>query len=70
MSTTLYLFGTVQLGRAQALDFGTALLAALLLALLAAKPAHAATFTVNSIGDQADAITNNVCDVDPNTFGL
>ena len=38
-------------------------LALLLLSLLAAKPAHVATFTVNGTGDSPDANTSNsVCD--------
>src|SRR4051794_40333498 len=54
MSTTYYFFGTFQLGRAKALVFGAALMAALLFGVLAAKPAHAATFTVNSTADTDD----------------
>lgn len=46
------------------LALGFLLVAALLLvSLLAAKPAHAATFTVNQTGDAADAnLTDSVCD--------
>jgi CSLREA domain-containing protein len=50
-------------GKVLALGF---LLVALMAAwLLAAKPAHAATFTVNSTGDAGDATPDGVCDSDP-----
>ena len=55
MRTNFFFFGTMRLGRALALLFGAALMAALLFGLLAAKPAHADnTFTVNSTEDRGD----------------
>jgi CSLREA domain-containing protein len=65
MSTTYYFFGTMRLGRAKALVFGAALMAALLFGLLAAKPAHATTFTVNSTADTGDPTPEGICDSDP-----
>jgi CSLREA domain-containing protein len=55
--------------RARTLAFGLAVMAALLFGLLqVARPAHAATFTVNSTGDGADANTaDNICDSDLGT---
>jgi CSLREA domain-containing protein len=61
MSTTYYFFGTMRLGRAKALVFGAGLMAALLFGLLAAKPAHAATFAVNSTADTGDATPDGAC---------
>jgi len=65
--------------RARTLAFGLAVMAALLFGLLlVARPAHAATFTVNSTGDENDldfpgGISNGSsdgrCDVDANTSG-
>src|SRR5215210_4562568 len=54
-----------RLGRAKALVFGAALMAALLFGLLAAKPAHAVTFTVNSTADTGDTTPDGTCDSDP-----
>jgi CSLREA domain-containing protein len=65
MNTTYYFFGTLRLGRAKVIVFGVALVAALLLGLLAAKPAHAATFTVNSTADTGDTTPDGTCDSDP-----
>jgi CSLREA domain-containing protein len=49
--------------RDRALVLGLLLAALLLLSLLAAKPAHTATFTVNGSGDAPDAnMDNGVCD--------
>ena len=58
-------FGTARLEVAKALIFGAAVVAALLLALLAAKPARADTFAVNSTGDTGDATPDGTCDSDP-----
>ena len=64
-------FETMWTERARTLAFGLAVMAALLFGLLlVAKPAHAATFTVNSTGDGADAdTTDNICDSDTGTPG-
>ena len=54
--------------------FLAALIAAGLLLVVTARPAHAATFTVNSTGDDSDANfindSPNVCDTDLSTPGL
>src|SRR5215216_1456172 len=65
--------------RARTLAFGLAVMAALLFGLLLiAKPAHAATFTVNSTGDENDldfpdgvfdGSSDGVCDVNSGTTG-
>ena len=54
--------GMIRVGKAKTLAFGVALTVALLLGLLAAKPAHAVTFTVDSTADNSDIDTSdNVC---------
>ncbi len=54
---------TRQPGRDRILAPGPLVVALLLMSLLAAGPAHAATFTVNETGDAADAnLTDSVCD--------
>jgi CSLREA domain-containing protein len=50
-------------GRAKALAFGIAVTVALLCGLLVmARPAHAATFIVNSTADTGDATPDGTCD--------
>jgi hypothetical protein len=55
--------------KGKALALGFFLLAVLLATtLLAAKPAHAKTFTVNSTSDASDDFLNDTCDADPRAF--
>jgi hypothetical protein len=58
---------TERRSRRRALEIGILAVAALLVSgVLAAKPVHAATFTVNSTGDAGDVtVLDNVCDSDP-----
>ena len=53
-------------GRALALGLLVAALMAVM--LIAAKPAHAKTFTVNSTGDGANVALDGNCDADPRVF--
>ena len=65
--------GTMGLGKANTLVFGAAVMAALLVGLLPAKPAHTATFTVintadNGAGSLRQAITDANATTDADTI--